>query len=155
MSDINLNKILFDQQYSNNSWQDLFDITSTLIFENENLQISSSNTNNTYSWQTFKDYKTIPKSYGFNDEYTGYCRLDRDGHWLLLSPPSLLHKDKKSLSNDSISQETEPTFSDACERLTISLDFHIPTDELITDINEQNMVVWRNQIPQSSDETLR
>jgi hypothetical protein len=163
MSDIDLEKFRFDQQYSNNLWEDLFGITSTLIFDNQNPQISvssSSSSSNKNSWESFKAYTTIPKTHGFNDEQTGYCRLDRDGHWLLLSTPPLLHNDeKKRSSTNSISQQTEPTFLDSCESLTVSLEFHVPTDELITDIDEQKMVVWGNKIQQYrntlSDETSR
>jgi len=142
MSDIDLKKILFDPQYSNNSWRDLYGITSTLIFDNQILQISSSssllsNKNNTYS---------------FNDEHLGYCRLDQDGHWFLLSSPSLLYDNTSNLitySRDSISQQTADTVPDSSECITISRDFPIPTD-----INEQNLVAWRDKI-QQSDETRR
>jgi hypothetical protein len=106
------------------------------------------------------NYSVIPKSYGFNNEETG--------HWLLASSPPLVHNnivtyfDNKRVSRDSISQQTEPTFPDSCESLTVSLDFHVPTDELITDnddVDEQSLVVWRNKLQQyedlSSDETWR
>jgi hypothetical protein len=126
MSDIGLKKNLFDQQYSNNSWRDLFGITSTLIFDNEILQISSSS-NNINS---------------FNDEH-----IDQDGHWFLLSSPSLVYNNNTNnlitYSRNSISQQTDYTIPDSC-------DFHIPTD----DINEQNMVASRNKI-QQSDEAWR
>ncbi|CAF1289999.1 unnamed protein product [Adineta steineri] len=147
--------------------------TSTLILNNETSYLSLlSNIQNTNSWQSIDDYTTIPKSYGIDDEQTGYCRLDRQGHWLLLSPPSLLlqkdtsqvvtYYDNRRLSRDSNIQQIEQLFHDSCESLTVSLDLHIPTDELLKDndnIYGQNIVVWRNKIRPhqniSLDETRR
>ncbi len=165
MSDFNLfssktdfKKLLFTTKkfpIEQESWQDLSGVSSTLIFDTEN----------TNSWQTINDYTTIPKSYG---EQMGYCRLDRGGQWLLLSPPPLLQKDttkvvtyydNKRLSRDSILQENEHTFPDSCESLTVSIDFHVSTDELMADNDDINMVVWRNKIQKyeniSSNETCR
>jgi hypothetical protein len=141
---------------SRQSWQNLSN--ETLI--NENYQSINKN-----SWQTVNDCTIIPNS------QTGYCRLDRRGHWLLLASPQLIHNesnkvvtyfDNKRLSTDSNVQQTEHTFPDSCESLTVSVDFHVPTDELITDnddIDEQNLVIWRNRLQQyeniSSDETWK
>ncbi|CAF2872103.1 unnamed protein product [Rotaria sp. Silwood2] len=166
MSDLNsfstkstLKKFFIDQQYSNDIWQDLSDVTPTFIYDDQNLDISSlSNEKNTNSWQTINDYKAIPKSYGFDSEQAGYCRFDRHGHWLLVSPSHPFHDDgnkaityddTKHLSKDSSSQQIEHTFPDSCESLTVSIDFHVPTDELITDnddTNGQHMAVCNNQI---------
>ncbi|CAF4467486.1 unnamed protein product, partial [Adineta steineri] len=87
----------------------------------------------------------------------GYCRLDRRGHWLLLSPQSQIQSesnnivtssDKKYLTKDS---NHEQIFPDSCESLTVSVDLHVPTDELITyndDIDGQNTLVGRHKIRQ-------
>ncbi|CAF4445650.1 unnamed protein product, partial [Adineta steineri] len=149
MSDLNLfspkndlKKLLFTTKkyvYSTDSWQDTSNRTSTLILNNETSYLSLlSNIQNTNSWQSIDDYTTIPKSYGIDDEQTGYCRLDRQGHWLLLSPPPLLlqkdtsqvvtYYDNRRLSRDSNIQQIEHIFHDSCESLTVSLDLHIPTD---------------------------
>ncbi|CAF3454581.1 unnamed protein product [Rotaria sp. Silwood1] len=161
-----LDKIYIDQKCLNDAWQDLSDVTSTCIFDDQNLEILSlSNEKNTNSWQTINDYKIIPKSYSFDNEQTDYCRLDRHGHWLLLSPQRPFHNDtnkpitydnNQHVSKDSISQHIEHTFPDSCESLTVSIDFHIPTDELITDnddINGQNTIIWKNTIQQNENIT--
>ncbi|CAF0924460.1 unnamed protein product [Rotaria sordida] len=159
---LSINKFSIDQQqYSNDVRQDLSDVTSIFIFDDQNLEISSlSNEKTTNSWQTIHNYKTISKSYDFDSERADYCRLDRHGHWLLLPSPRPFHDDtnktitydnNKYLSKDSISQQIEHTFPDSCESLTVSIDFHVPTDDLITDnddINGQNMVVGKNKIHQ-------
>ncbi|CAF3445896.1 unnamed protein product [Rotaria sp. Silwood1] len=161
-----LDKIYIDQKCLNDAWQDLSDVTSTCIFDDQNLEILSlSNEKNTNSWQTINDYKIIPKSYSFDNEQTDYCRLDRHGHWLLLSPQRPFHNDtnkpitydnNQHVSKDSISQHIEHTFPDSCESLTVSIDFHIPTDELITDnddINGQNTIIWKSTIQQNENIT--
>jgi hypothetical protein len=163
-------KFKFDDQCSNDSWQDLPGATPTSvlasIIDDQNIETSSlstlSDNRNDNGWETLDDYSTIPKSYGLNYENTSkkpasYCRLDRRGHWLLLPPPPLLqtdtnkvvtYYDKKRISRDSKQQPTEETFPDSCESLTVSVDLHIPTDELITDNDDtdgQNTLVWRNK----------
>ena len=164
-------KFKFDEQCSNDSWQDLPGATPTSLLasflDNQNIQTSSSSSlsdnRNDNGWETLDDYSTIPKSYGFNYEQiskksVGYCRLDRRGHWLLLPPPPLLHHDtnkvvtyynKNRLSRNSNEQQTEQIFPDSCESLTVSVDLHVPTDELVTDhddLDRKTVQVWRNKM---------
>ncbi|CAF4568651.1 unnamed protein product, partial [Rotaria sp. Silwood2] len=164
-------KFKFDEQCSNDSWQDLPGITPTSVLasfiDNQNIQTSSlsslSDNRNDYGWETLDDYSTIPKSYGFNCEQlsskpTSYCRLDRRGHWLLLPPPPLLHTDtdkvvtyydNKRLSRDSNQEQIEQNFPDSYESVTVSVDFHVPTDEFVLDHNnmfEENIPQWKNKI---------
>jgi hypothetical protein len=136
-------KFTFNEQYSTNLWQDLPCLTPTSIFDN---QISDQK--NDHSQET---------DYDFNCESNGYCRSD---HWFLLSPPPLLHTDtnqvityydNKRLSRDS----TEYTFPDSCESLTVSVDLHVPTDDLMTDHDDQNILVWRNKIQQYTSDDMR
>jgi hypothetical protein len=161
-------KLKFQEQCSNDSWQDLPGVTPTPVIDNQNIQTTSlsslSDNRNDNGWETLDDYSTIPKSYGvinknIEKKPAGYCRLDRRGHWLLLPPPSLLqtdtkkivtYYDNKCISRDSIQQQQQPEqiFPDSCESLTVSVDLHIPTDELITDTDDldgQNTIVWRNK----------
>lgn len=96
-------------------WDNLFGITSTLIFNNQYSQISlTSNKNN-------------------------LLKFDSNDYCFLLSPSSFLRKHKKSLSSDSISQQTVSS-----ENLTVSLDFHLPSDE-------QNMVLTTNNTQQYNE----
>ena len=147
-------KFKFNQQCSNDSWQDLPGATPTSLNDSQNLDtsLSLSDSRNDNGWETLDDYSTIPQSYGLNYETinekpAGYCRLDRRGHWLLLPPPLLqsdsskvvTYYDKKRLSRDSNQQQTtEPDFPDSCESLTVSVDLHVPTDELMADVDERN-----------------
>lgn len=161
-------KFKFNEQCSNDSWQDLPGVTPTSILasliDNQHIQATSlssslSDNRNDTGWETLDDYSTIPKSYGLSHEHrskkpAGYCRLDRRGHWLLLPPSPILQTDinkieKKRLTRDSNQQQTEQIFPDSCESLTVSVDLHIPTDELMTDnddMNGQNTLVWRNKV---------
>ncbi|CAM4747857.1 unnamed protein product [Rotaria magnacalcarata] len=153
-----IDQILAEQKESNNSWQDLSDVTSTLLSDNQIDYVSSaSSEKNATSWRTIHDYTTRPESCRFQSEQTDYCRLDRNGQWFLLARRNLVH-DKtnqamtsdsdKHLSKDSFSQPIEQTFPDSCESLTVSIDFHIPTDELIADnydLHGKNMVNWREK----------
>jgi hypothetical protein len=164
-------KFKFDEQCSNDSWQDLPGATPTSalasLVDNQNIQTLSlstlSDNRNDNGWETLDDYSTIPKSYGVNYENiakkpTSYCRLDRRGHWLLLPPPALLqtttdkvvtYYDKQRISRDSNQQPPEQIFPDSCESLTVSVDLHIQTDELITDNDEdtdgQDTLIWRKK----------
>jgi hypothetical protein len=154
-------KFKFNDQCSNDSWQDLPGVTPTSFLDNQNLDTSSlSDSRNDNGWETLDDYSTIPQSYGLNHETiskkpAGYCRLDRRGHWLLLPPPPLLQSDsnkvvtfydKQRLSRDSNHQQTtELFFPDSCESLTVSVDLHVPTDELITDLDGRNTPIWKTQ----------
>ncbi|CAF4051928.1 unnamed protein product [Adineta steineri] len=164
-------KFKFNEQCSNDSWQDLPGATPTSVLaslaDNQYIQTSSlssslSDNRNDNGWETLDDYSIIPKSYGLNYEQIskkppGYCRLDRRGHWLLLSPQSQIQSDsnnvvtssdKKYLTKDS---NHEQIFPDSCESLTVSVDLHVPTDELIMyndDIDGQNTLVGRHKIRQ-------
>ncbi|UJR37230.1 hypothetical protein I4U23_029939 [Adineta vaga] len=120
------------------------------------------------SWKSVHHYTTLSKAFGLDDESTGYCRLDRGGHWLLRSPPPLLHNDankvvtyydKKRLSRDS---NTQRTFPDSFESLSVSINFNVPTDQLLTSMDGSygyNEVIWRDKFRQyqnlSSDDTCR
>ncbi|UJR08979.1 hypothetical protein I4U23_013229 [Adineta vaga] len=163
-------KFKFNEQCSNDSWQDLPGATPTSVLASlvdnqyiQDLSVSSlSDNRNENGWETLDDYSTIPQSYGFNYEQNskkppGYCRLDRRGHWLLL-PPSSQHQsepshEKKHLSKDlnpqqQQQQQAEQIFPDSCESLTVSIDLHIPTDELMTDHDDSdghNTLVWKNK----------
>ena len=138
MSDVNLfssktdsKKLLFttekfhlNDDLSTDSWQDL-------------------------SEQAIPDYSTVQKVPRTNCKSTDYSRLDR---WLLL-PPAIRRASEpsKRLSKESIPPTTEHTFPDSCESLTVSVDLHVPTDELMTDYDEfdgQDLVVWRNKLQQ-------
>jgi len=166
-------KFKFNDQCSNDSWQDLPGITPTSVLasfaDNQHVQTSSlsslSDNRNDNDWETLDDYATIPKSYGFNYENISkkparYGRLDRRGHWLLLPPPPLLQSDtkkvvtyynKKRITRDFNQRQNEEIFSDSCESLTVSIDLQVPTDELMTDnddFDEQNTLVWRNKTQQ-------
>ena len=145
-------KFKFNEQGSNDSWQDLPGVTPTSLLasiaDNQYIHDSSlsslTDNRNENGWETLDDYSTIPKSYGYNYEHnltkpSGRCRLDRRGHWLLL-PPSLHHpsenvQEKKRSSNNS---NSEQIFPDSCESLTVSVDLHVPTDELMTDNDGDN-----------------
>lgn len=151
----------------NEPWQNLSGITSTTIYDDYNFEIASVSITN--SWQTIPDYSIKSNSNGITKETNGQCRCDRDGHWLLLPSPSTFGGDiskvvtfygNKRLSRDTILQQSEPTFPDSCESLTVSVDFHVLTDDLITDnddMDEQNITIGTNKIQQdetnSSDET--
>jgi hypothetical protein len=167
-------KFKFNDQCSNDSWQDLPGVTPTSVLasfvDNQNIQSPSlsslSDNRNENGWETLDDYSIIPKSYGINYEKSskkpaGYGRLDRRGHWLLLQPPPLLQSnskkiityyDKQRLSRDPIQQlqTVEQIFPDSCESLTVSVDLHVPTDEIMTDQDDtdgQNTLVWGNKTP--------
>jgi hypothetical protein len=163
-------KFKFNDQCSNDSWQDLPGAAPTSVLasliDNQTIRTSSlsslSDNRNDNGWETLDDYATIPKSYGFNYENipkksAGYFRMDRRGQWLLLPPPPLLQSDmnkvvtfydKKCITRDSNQQQPEQIFPDSCESLTVSIDLHVPTDEIMTDhddIDRQNSVIWRNK----------
>ncbi|CAF5216673.1 unnamed protein product, partial [Rotaria magnacalcarata] len=115
-----IDQILAEQKESNNSWQDLSDVTSTLLSDNQIDYVSSaSSEKNATSWRTIHDYTTRPESCRFQSEQTDYCRLDRNVQWFLLARRNLVH-DKtnqamtsdsdKHLSKDSFSQPIEQTF---------------------------------------------
>jgi len=156
-------KFKFNDQCSNDSWQDLPGITPTSVLasliDNQEIETSSlsslSDNRNDNGWETLDDYSIIPKSYGFNCETiskksNSYGRFDRRGHWILLPPPSLLQSnrntivtyfDKKRLLRDSNQQQNDQMFPDSCESLTVSIDLQVPVDGLITDhddFDEQN-----------------
>ena len=141
-------KFKFNEQCSHDSWQDWPGATPTSFTNQENLDtsLSLSDSRNDNGWETLDDYSTIPPSYGLIHEKkpAGYYRR---GHWLLLPPPLLqsdsdkivTYYDKKRLARDSNQQPiTEPFFPDSCESLTVSVDLHVPTDELMGDSDEQN-----------------
>ena len=114
------------------------------------------------SWQNLSNETLINENYQSINK-TGYCRLDRRAPRLHNESNKVVtYFDNIRLSTDSNVQQTEHTFPDSCESLTVSVDFHVPTDELITDnddIDEHNLVIWRNRLQQyeniSSDETWR
>lgn len=149
-------QISTSQQESNDSWHDLSDVTSTLLSDNQIDYLSPiSSEKNSTSWQTVHDYATITKSYRLNGEPNSYCRLDRTGQWLLLSRRDLRNDDtscpmttdnNKYESKDSLSQPVEHTFPDSCESLIVSIDFHVPTEELIGenyDTHGKPMMTWK------------
>jgi hypothetical protein len=160
-------KFKFNEQCSNDSWQDLPGVTPTSVLasfnDSQHIETSSLSSLSDNGWETLNDYSIVPKSYGLDHEHisqepVGHCRLDRRGHWLLLSPPPLLqtdaskvvtYYDKKRLTRESNQQQTEQIFPDSCESLTVSVDLHIPTDELMTDHDDmdgEHTLVWRNKI---------
>lgn len=128
-----------------NSWQHSSEIVSNIARDNS-------------SWQTVREDASIPTSFGLADEPAGYCRLDRQGHWLLRSPPPLLQRDasrvvtyydRKRLSRDSNVPHTELTFPDSCEDSSISIDLHVPSEELVSDGSAhygKKALLWRNPI---------
>ena len=105
-------KFKFDDQCSSDSWQDLPALTPTSILtDHQYVKTSSSDDRNDPSaWETCDDYETLPTG---PKPRANYGRYDRRGHWLLLPPT------------------TERKFPDSCERLTVSLDLRVPTDQLI------------------------
>ena len=133
-------KFKFDEQCSNDSWQDLPGITPTSaiasFLHHQTLETSSiSDNRNETGWETVDDYAALPKADSEHYETmasksTGHGRLDRHGHWLLLSP---------------LPPPIEPFFPDSCESLTVSVDLHVPTDELITDLDSPRTLRWRQK----------
>ena len=134
-------KFHLNDHLSNDSWQDLSELTHPQE----------------------PDYSTIEKVETKPHSPEDYSRLD---HWLLLSSTAhcsspndkiVTYHNNKRLSTTSLHPPTEQTFPDSCESLTVSVDLHVPTDELIIDhehIDDDNIVVWRkilqdyrNQIP--------
>lgn len=121
-------KFKFDEQCSNDSWQDLPGVTPTSaiasFLHQQTLDTSSiSDNRNETGWETVDDYGTRPEHYeAIASKSSGYGRLDRHGHWLLLTPPATTNN-------------LGPLFPDSCESLTVSVDLHVPTEELITDLN--------------------
>jgi len=170
-------KFKFNDQCSNDSWQDLPGITPTSVLaslvDNQEIQTSSSlsDNQNDNGWETLDDYSILPKSYGFNCQTIlkkpiSYGRFDRRGHWILLPPPPPLlqsntnkvvtYYDKKRISRDSNQQQNEQIFSDSCESLTVSIDLQVPEDELMTDhddFDEQTTIVSRNDTRQHQNIT--
>ena len=150
-----------DQHCSNELRSNLPKLTSTLTNDSRNFQLSVlSNKLTTNNCQIDHDYATLSKPDDVHSEETSYCRLN---HWFLLSskfdhrthPNRILthYDNNKQLSNDSFLQSIETTFLDSCESLTVSVDFHVPVDELMTDYDdtdEQTMVIDRNKIPCNS-----
>lgn len=144
-------KFKFNDQCSNDSWQDLPGVTPTSVLasfvDNQDFQTSSLTSlidnRNDNGWETLDDYSIIPKSYGLNcknisKKPAGYCRLDRRGHWLLLPPPAppppllqtnikkvITYYDNKRISRDSNQQQN---YQDSSESLTISIDLSSPID---------------------------
>jgi hypothetical protein len=171
-------KFKFNDQCSNDSWQDLPGITPTSVLaslvDNQEIETSSSlsslsDNRNDNDWETLDDYSILPKSYGFNCQTilkkpTSYGRFDRRGHWILLPPPPppllqsntnkvVTYYNKKLISRDSNQQQNEQIFSDSCESLTVSIDLQVPEDELMTDYDEQNTIISRNDTRQHQNIT--
>ena len=195
MSDVNLfssktdvkkllfttDKFKFDEQRSNDSWQDLPGVTPTSVLpsliDQQAFQTSSisslSDNRHEVDWETLDEYATVPVSVGATGQAvqkkpTSYCRLDRRGHWLLLPPDALpqkeapnvvtCHEKKRVLKDGPAKQPAAEIFPDSCESLTVSIDLHVPTDELFTDNDEthgqrQRKVRQYQNIP--SDEMRR
>ena len=138
MSDVNLfssktdsKKLLFttekfhlDDDLSADSWQDLSEQATP---------------NNSSAQRALRTHR----------HSTDYSRLDR---WLPLPPASRrASQPSKRLSKELIPPAAEHTFPDSCESLTVSVDLHVPTDELMTDHDEfdgQDLVLWRNKLQQ-------
>lgn len=136
-------KFHLNDHLSNDSWQDLSELTPTHDAD--------------YSTIDKRDIRSRPRP------TTDYSRLDR---WIRSNQTNKneISSQNKRLSNaTSIHPATEHTFPDSCESLTVSVDLHVPTEELITDHNEfdeENLVVWRKKIQDyrnriTSTETLR
>ena len=126
-------KFHLNDHLSNDSWQDLSDLTPTHDAE----------------------YSTIDKGDVRPRLTTDYSRLDRARR---SSQPEKIgtYQRKKRLSSTSIPPPTEHTFPDSCESLTVSVDLHVPTEELITDRDEidgENLVVWRKKRPDYRNRT--
>jgi hypothetical protein len=134
-----------------------------LLFTTEKFHVNSHLSDD--SWQDFAsithpschEYSIVEKAHGQHCSTTNYCRLD---HWLApasthcssrLKPIDVKNNCKRQ-SNESIVPVTERTFADSCESLTVSIDLHVPTDELMTDhddIDGQDMVVWRKKLQEN------
>ena len=132
-------KFKFNEQGSNDSWQDLPGVTPTSaiasFLHNQTLETSSiSNNRNDTGWETVDDYSM------HRSKSTSHGRLDRRGHWLLLTPPPLILPNANQATTNN-----EPFFPDSCESLTVSVDLHVPTDELMTDIDSPNSLRWRQK----------
>lgn len=138
-------KFKFDEQCSNDSWQDLPGITPTSamasFLNHQTFQTSSiSDNRNETGWETVDDYSALPKADSQHYETiasksTGHGRLDRHGHWLLLSPAPV----------PPPTTTIESFFPDSCESLTVSVDLHVPTDELMTDLDSPRAPCWKQK----------
>ena len=109
-------------------------------------------------WQKLSD--VTPASDNLTCKPADYCQLD---HRLLLptlstgvvNPTTIVtFYDNKRISTDSFQPNTEHTFPDSCESLTVSIDLQVPTEELMTDYDEADehtLVAERNALPHFQD----
>lgn len=139
-------KFKFDDQCSNDSWQDIPGVTPTSILasfvdnqQQQQLQTSSlSDNRNENGWETVDDYSTMQKPFGLNSKKPpGYCRLDRRGHWLLLPPPPLIQSNTNKVvtyyDNKRITRDIKQNYHDSSDSFTVSVDLQMATDEFTSD----------------------
>lgn len=164
-------KFKFNEQCSNDSWQDLPGVTSTSAIaswlDNQNIQKSTSpslsDDGNQFVWATVEHNSAVRKSSASNFEHKPKKRTNdcRRGHRLPLpshtnTKQSIFHDDKKPLPTTTNQLRNEPTFPDSCESITISVDFDVPTDQLVVDqdhVTRENVHLWKNKVQQHQNMT--